>query len=74
MSNEHIVDAAADMRDWLILQHIRREDFSIGVGSKCLHVYLRFGRKNWPGERPADWQGIPITWHWNVGHTVALAS
>ena len=58
----------------MIICHIRREDFSIGLGKDCLHVYIRFGRRNWRGERPKDWQGTPIHWHWNIGRTKAFAA
>lgn len=70
-----LLDSAADMRDWMLIQHFRRETFSIGMGKDCLHVYCQFGRSAWETvERPQDWHGVPITYHWNVGKARATAS
>lgn len=55
-----------------------RSDYShegdIGMGLDKLHVYIRAGKKRWPGPTPSHWEGLPIIWHFGVGQARAFGA
>jgi hypothetical protein len=50
-----------------LAQHLRLNDGKSGyveVEEGEYHVYVR---RKWPGKQIAEWDGIPVVWHENVG-------
>jgi hypothetical protein len=45
----------------------------VGIGTNNFHVYIFNSEKRWRGNKPTEWHGIPIEYHWNVGRPRALA-
>jgi hypothetical protein len=39
----------------------------LGIGSNCYHAYIFCKESKWRGNKPTEWSGWPIEYHWNVG-------
>jgi hypothetical protein len=72
MSDSERTQSGIQLRDHLFG---RSYDLGIvGIGSDRFHVYM-FGKKNrWRGNKPAEWAGWPVEYHWGVGRPRALAA
>lgn len=56
-----------------LYRHLGLDPFkgNIGTGSDRLHVYV-YGK--WRGEKPTEWQGVPVEWHVGMGKPRACAA
>ena len=44
----------------------------IGVGNGELHVYVHASKGRWHGNKPTEWEGVPVVWHFGVGRARAF--
>lgn len=63
--------AAKAFHNSLLSQFVRREVFSIAMGSDRLHAYIRCRKNRWPVAIPESFNDVPIVWHWGVGPAIA---
>jgi hypothetical protein len=53
----------------------RRWDLGmVGTGTDRYFVYIHARRSRWLEHTPSTWEGVPVTWHFNVGRPVAYST
>jgi hypothetical protein len=43
----------------------------LGIGSDRYHAYMFDEENRWLGNKPDEWAGWPVEYHWGVGRPVA---
>ncbi len=50
-----------------LAQHLRLTDGKSGYVEATAEGFVVHIRKKWPGKQLAEWDGLPVDWHVNVG-------
>ncbi len=50
-----------------LAQHLRLIDGKSGYVEATADGFVVYVRKKWPGKQITKWDGLPVTWHENVG-------
>ena len=50
-----------------LAQHLRLTDGKSGYVEATAGSFVVYVRKKWPGKQLAEWDGLPVEWHENVG-------
>lgn len=69
-----VEQSAKTLQSFMLDNHIRREDFSIGMGDGVLHIYCRFPKSHWRGTLLEAWETFPVKWHFGIGRARAFAA
>lgn len=65
-------DSIEALDKMLLADGAKREDYMLGDGGHCIHVYAKCFRGRWRLMTPDSVNSVEIIWHWGVGPIVAL--
>lgn len=74
MAYGEVQDAAEALKRILDQRGMRRENYSIGIGSHTVHVYAKCAEREWGCAKPTMVQFVNVEWHWDIGPATAYSS